>query len=76
MERTAWTDERLEDFAHHVDARFDRVEGELRDLRQDVRTEIGSVRAEIGGLRSVLMTATVGIMAGLLGVIATLIAQG
>jgi hypothetical protein len=33
--REAWTDERLDEFSRKVDGRFDRVEGEIRGLRQD-----------------------------------------
>jgi hypothetical protein len=57
MERTSWTDERLDDMGHHVDARFDtvdqrfdevnhrfdRVEGDLRELRELVTYLWGSM---------------------------------
>ena len=87
MERAAWTDERLDDFAQNVDARFDRVDHEIREFRQEMRAELGSVRGEVGSVRGELdaLRNTMirggawfggGIMAGLLGVIATLIAQG
>jgi hypothetical protein len=33
MERTMWTDERLDDLAHKVDAGFERVDRDIRDLR-------------------------------------------
>jgi hypothetical protein len=33
MERTMWTDERLNDLAHKVDAGFERVDRDIRDLR-------------------------------------------
>jgi hypothetical protein len=58
MERTAWTDERLDDFARHVDSRFDRLDSDLREFRQEVRTEITGLRSEVGdeisGLRGEL----------------------
>jgi hypothetical protein len=36
VERLAWTDERLDDLATRMDAGFDRVERDLRDLRVDM----------------------------------------
>jgi hypothetical protein len=33
MERTMWTDERLDDLAKKVDAGFERVDRDIRDLR-------------------------------------------
>jgi hypothetical protein len=33
MERTMWTDERLDDLAHKVDVGFERVDRDIRDLR-------------------------------------------
>jgi hypothetical protein len=45
VERAAWTDERLDDLARRMDAGFDRVDQDIRDLR----TEIGSVRNDLGG---------------------------
>jgi hypothetical protein len=33
MERTMWTDERLDDLAGKVDAGFDRLDRDIRDLR-------------------------------------------
>jgi hypothetical protein len=33
MERTMWTDERLDDLASKVDAGFERVGRDIRDLR-------------------------------------------
>jgi len=37
MMRQSWTDERLDDFRAEVNRRFDKVEGEIRDLRLEVR---------------------------------------
>jgi hypothetical protein len=33
MERTVWTDERLNDRFDGIDTRLDRIEGDLRELR-------------------------------------------
>ncbi|MBW8060669.1 MAG: hypothetical protein FVQ78_10220 [Solirubrobacterales bacterium] len=65
MERVAWTDERLDDLAQRLDAGFDRVDRDFRDLR-----------AEVGALRSALIRVGGGIMAGLIGLIAAVLSNG
>lgn len=62
-----WTDERLDDLARRMDAGFERVDRDIRELR----TELGS---EIAGLRSALVRVGGGIVAALIGVIAALLA--
>ena len=57
-----WTDERLDDLAQKVDAGFDRVDNDIRELRSD-----------IGALRSVIMQVGVGLMIGMAGVIASIL---
>jgi hypothetical protein len=66
MERTTWTDERLDDLAVRVDS-------DVRELRRDmntgfanVRGEIVDVRGEINGLRSLMLRIGGGIMASVL----------
>lgn len=65
----AWTDERLDDLSRRMDAGFARVDADIRELR-------GELRAEIGGLRQTLLRVGGGIMVGLVGVIAAVIARG
>ena len=62
VERTTWTDERLDDLANRMDAGFARVDADMRELR-----------AEIGGLRLTLLRVGGGIMIGLVGVIAAIL---
>lgn len=62
MERTAWSDARLDDLAIRMDAGFARVDADIRELR-----------AEIGGLRLKLLRVGGGIMIGLAGVIAAVL---
>jgi hypothetical protein len=45
--RESWTDERLGDFSHHVDERFNRVEAELRTQRLEMKAEFASLRREM-----------------------------
>jgi hypothetical protein len=66
VERAAWTDERLDDLARRMDAGFARVDADIRELRAELR-------AEIGGLRLTLLRVGGGIMIGLLGVIGAIL---
>jgi hypothetical protein len=66
MERTAWTDERLDDLATRADR-------DIRELRRDmnagfanVRGEIADVRGEINGLRTLMLRIGGGIMASVI----------
>jgi hypothetical protein len=55
MERTMWTDERLDDLARRMDAGFERMDREIRDLRL--------VMFQIGGA---MMVGLVGVIATVL----------
>jgi hypothetical protein len=67
MQRAAWTDKRLDDLSERVDAGFERVDRDIRDLRtdmnrgfaearQDLRAEVVAVRADLGSDISELRT--------------------
>lgn len=45
--REAWTDERLDDLNHRVDEGFSRIDGDLRALRIETKTELTSLRSEM-----------------------------
>jgi chromosome segregation ATPase len=47
--REKWTDDRLDDLNKRVDDGFARVEGDIRELRFEVKTQGESLRAEMGG---------------------------
>lgn len=73
MNRVAWTDERLDDLSRQMDAGFERVDCDIRDLRGDmhaVRGEMNSgfadVRSEIDGLRSLMFRMSGGIIASVI----------
>lgn len=76
MDRATWTDERLDDLANRMDAGFARVDRDIRELRSEVRGEIGGLRGEIDALRLTLIRTGGGIMAGLAGVIVAVLAKG
>ena len=69
MERTVWTNERLDDLADAMRTGFARVDQDIRDLRGEMREEFRSLHAllfRIGG----------SIIVGLIGVIAAILARG
>jgi len=41
--RESWTDARLDDFRDEVNRRFDKVEGEIQDLRGEVKAGFDTV---------------------------------
>jgi hypothetical protein len=55
MERTMWTDERLDDLAAKMDAGFARVDADIREVRSDLR----DLRTLIFGLWGANMLATI-----------------
>jgi hypothetical protein len=42
--REAWTDERLDDLSARVDHGFDRVDGEIRDLRSEMNARFDAMQ--------------------------------
>lgn len=66
MERVAWTDERLDDLSTRMDAGFDRVDRDIRDLRSEVRSGFADVRSEIDSLRALLFRMNAGLLIAVL----------
>jgi hypothetical protein len=62
MERTMWTDERLDDLAEKMDAGFARVDADIRELRGEIR----DLRALIFGLWGTNMVAILATIATVL----------
>jgi hypothetical protein len=71
-ERSAWTDERLDDLAATLDTRLDRLHDEIRELRNDFRAQRAEFSAwqrqiaQIGwGLAGTLIAALVAVIISL-----------
>jgi hypothetical protein len=62
-ERTAWTDERLDDRMSSMDARFDRIEIELREFRAEMREGFRGVRADMSRLQDRMVQGAFGLAA-------------
>jgi hypothetical protein len=50
MERVAWTDERLDDLARRMDAGFERLDREIRDLRNTMNRIGGGITVGLVGV--------------------------
>ena len=52
MARETWTDERLDDLKEEMNGRFDRIEGDIREIRSDIKE---MQRIMIGGFVTLLI---------------------
>jgi len=55
MQRVARTDERLDDLSTRMDAGFERVDRDIRDLRGEMNSGFADLRGEIEALRSLML---------------------
>ena len=69
--REAWTDERLDDLNAKVDRGFDRLDGDVGDLRREMNSRFDSVEGRIGQAIVALATGMLVGFGGLAGLIAT-----
>lgn len=54
--RATWTDERLDDLSRRMEAGFDRLDEDLRQLRTEMTTEMTGLRGETTSVRSEMTT--------------------
>ena len=45
--RATWTDERLDDLSRRVDSGFNRIDGDLRQLRTEMSADLNGLRMEM-----------------------------
>lgn len=48
--REAWTDDRIDDLAHRMDAGFDRVDRDIREVRAEMRAGFDAVNARFDSM--------------------------
>jgi hypothetical protein len=58
MERTVWTDERLDDLSRKMDEGFRRLDGDVRELRTDMR-EMRTLMFQLWGTNMLAILATI-----------------
>jgi hypothetical protein len=83
MERTTWTDERIDDLATHVDQRFDRVDQRFDtvdrrfdEMRHDTNHRFDRVEGDLKELRQMVLCLWGSMLIGFLVVIATVLVGG
>jgi hypothetical protein len=80
MERSAWTDERLDDRFDEIGRRFDRVDQDIREVRTEVREGFAGQRSEldikIEALRQTMIRIGGGMLLGFISVLAAILARG
>jgi hypothetical protein len=75
MERTMWTDGRLDEKFNAIDKRFDAVDQRFDGLEHRMEVGFERVDREIRDLRLVMFQIGGAMMVGLVGVIATVLAS-
>lgn len=72
--RESWTDERFDDFAKHIDQRFDGIDRRFDEVSHRFdRVEAGlrDLGTRFDGLQRTLLMSSFAVVAALIGVIAT-----
>ena len=76
MERSAWTDERLDDRFDQIERRFDQVDGRLDRIETEMRTGFAGLRTEVDALRSTMLRLYGGNLVVMFGLITAILARG
>jgi hypothetical protein len=70
VERAVWTDERLDDLARRMDTGFERLDQDIRELRQEVHGGFGSLNRLLlqvgGGLIAAMLVGFLSLLAAIL----------
>jgi len=80
MERSVWTDERLNDRFDRIDRELAMLRSDVQELRSDMNDGFTALRSEMqagfGEIRSFTLRLQLGTLIPVLGLIAALIARG
>ncbi len=80
MERSAWTDERLDDRFDHIDAELRALRAEIAEQGSALRGEIAelgsSLRGEIADLRATMLRLYGGNLIAMFGLVAAILIRG
>lgn len=76
MERSAWTDERLDDRFDQIDRRFDQVDRRLDRIETEMRSGFAELRLEIDGLRATMLRLYGGNLLAMFGLIVAVVVRG
>jgi predicted phage gp36 major capsid-like protein len=73
MERSAWTDERLDDLAASIDQRFTLLHEEVRALRTEMHDEFRELRGDLSAWQRQIAQIGWALVVALIGAIVALI---
>jgi hypothetical protein len=76
MERTTWTDERIDDLTGQLDARLDGLDRRFDEARHDVNHRFDRVEGDLKELRQMVWYLWGSMLIGFLVIIATVLAGG
>jgi hypothetical protein len=65
--RATWTDERLDDLARRIDGGFNRIDGDLRELRSEMN-------ARFDALHRLMIQVSGGLLIGVVGTVVSVLA--
>jgi hypothetical protein len=73
--RESWTDARLDDFRGEVNRRFDKVEGEVRDLRGEVNELRGEMKSGFESINRTMLHGVIVLSAAYIAGFAAIVTQ-
>jgi hypothetical protein len=73
--RESWTDARLDDFRGEVNRRFDKVEGEVRDLRGEVNELRGEMKSGFESINRTMIHGVIALSAAYIAGFAAIVTQ-
>ena len=73
--RETWTDARLDDFRVEVNRRFDKVEGEIAELRAEVKELRSEMKAGFESLHRTMVHGSVALSASFIAAFAAIATQ-
>jgi hypothetical protein len=73
--RESWTDARLDDFRGEVNRRFDKVEGEIRELRGDVKELCSEMRSGFEAVNKTMAHGVIALSAAYIAGFAAIVTQ-
>ncbi len=73
--RESWTDARLDDFRGEVNRRFDKVEGEVRDLRGEVNELRSEMKSGFESINRTMLHGAIALSAAYIAGFAAIVTQ-
>lgn len=73
--RESWTDARLDDFRGEVNRRFDKVEGEVRDLRGEMNELRSEMKSGFESINRTMIHGVIALSAAYIGGFAAIVTQ-